>query len=91
MFATAQGELRNCQIGPVTKATAIYLRHELKLSYRAENLNTAILPDSMEAVVCFRPSVADSGIHQTITNGWAMPDYSMKMMFLGLTPFPLFY
>jgi uncharacterized coiled-coil protein SlyX len=34
VFATAQGELRNCQIGPVTKATAIYLRHELKLSYR---------------------------------------------------------
>jgi transposase len=34
VFATARGELRNCQIGPVTKATAIYLRHELKLSYR---------------------------------------------------------
>jgi len=34
VFQTAPGELRNCQIGPVTKATAIYLRHEVKLSYR---------------------------------------------------------
>lgn len=34
VFQTAEGELRNCQIGPLTKAAAVYLRHEVKLSYR---------------------------------------------------------
>jgi len=34
VFQTAEGELRNCQIGPVTKAAASYMRHEAKLSYR---------------------------------------------------------
>ena len=34
VFATATDELRNCQIGPVAKATAAYLRHAVKLSYR---------------------------------------------------------
>ena len=34
VFQTAPGELRNCEIGPVTQATAVYLRHEVKLSYR---------------------------------------------------------
>lgn len=34
VFATADGELRNCAVGPVTQAAAVYLRHEVKLSYR---------------------------------------------------------
>jgi transposase len=34
VFQTAPGELRNSLIGPVTKATAIFLRHTVKLSYR---------------------------------------------------------
>ena len=34
VFQTADGELRNCEIGPVTQAVAVYLRHEVKLSYR---------------------------------------------------------
>ena len=34
VFQSAQGELRNCQIGPTAKATAVFLRHELRLSYR---------------------------------------------------------
>ena len=34
VFQTAEGELRNCQIGPTAKATAVFLRHELRLSYR---------------------------------------------------------
>lgn len=34
VFKTGEGELRNCQIGPITKAAAVYLRHEVKLSYR---------------------------------------------------------
>jgi len=34
VFQTAENELRNCEIGPVTKAAAVYLRHEVKLSYR---------------------------------------------------------
>jgi hypothetical protein len=34
VFQCAEGELRNCQIGPTAKATAVFLRHELRLSYR---------------------------------------------------------
>ncbi len=34
VFQTAAGELRNCEIGPVTQSTAVFLRHEVKLSYR---------------------------------------------------------
>lgn len=34
VFQTAAGELRNCEIGPVTKAAAAFLRHEAKMSYR---------------------------------------------------------
>jgi transposase len=34
VFQTAPGELRNSTIGPVTKATAVFLRYEVKLSYR---------------------------------------------------------
>lgn len=34
VFQTAPGELRNSLIGPVTKATAVFLRHTVKLSYR---------------------------------------------------------
>jgi hypothetical protein len=34
VFQTAQGELRNSLIGPVTQATAVFLRHQVKLSYR---------------------------------------------------------
>jgi len=34
VFQTAKGELRNCQIGPLTQAAAVFLRHEVKLSYR---------------------------------------------------------
>ncbi len=34
VFETARGELRNCEIGPVTKAAGSFLRHEGKLSYR---------------------------------------------------------
>jgi transposase len=34
VFQSAEGELRNCQIGPTAKATAVFLRHELRLSYR---------------------------------------------------------
>jgi hypothetical protein len=34
VFQTAPGELRNCEIGPLTKAAAACLRHEAKMSYR---------------------------------------------------------
>ncbi len=34
VFQTAEGELRNCEIGPVAKAAAVYMRHEVKLSHR---------------------------------------------------------
>jgi hypothetical protein len=34
VFQTASNELRNALIGPLTKAVAVFLRHEVKLSYR---------------------------------------------------------
>jgi len=34
IFATGEGELRNCEIGPTAKAAAVHLRHTVKLSYR---------------------------------------------------------
>lgn len=34
VFQNAQKELRNSSIGPVAKATAVFMRHEVKLSYR---------------------------------------------------------
>ena len=34
VHATAPGQLRNCQIGPVTKATSVWLHHQLKLPFR---------------------------------------------------------
>lgn len=34
VYATGPGELRNCTIGPVTKAIAIWLHHDLKLPFR---------------------------------------------------------
>jgi hypothetical protein len=34
VFQTAPGELRHSLIGPVTQATAVFLRHTVKLSYR---------------------------------------------------------
>lgn len=34
VYQTAPNELRNSPIGPVTKATAVFLRHEVKLTYR---------------------------------------------------------
>ncbi|MEK7614803.1 MAG: hypothetical protein AAB431_00265 [Patescibacteria group bacterium] len=34
VFDTAPGELRNCSIGPVTKAVAVWLHHGLKLPFR---------------------------------------------------------
>jgi len=34
IIRTAEGELLNCQIGPVTKATAVFLRYGLRIPYR---------------------------------------------------------
>lgn len=34
VYQTAPGELRNCQIGPLTKAAAVFLRQVIKLSLR---------------------------------------------------------
>jgi transposase len=34
VFQTDREELRNCEIGPLTQAAAVFLRHEVKLSYR---------------------------------------------------------
>jgi hypothetical protein len=35
VFQTAEGELRNCPIGPTAKAAAVFLRQELRLSMRS--------------------------------------------------------
>jgi len=34
VYKDGPGELRNCEIGPVTKATAVYLRYGLRIPYR---------------------------------------------------------
>jgi transposase len=34
VYATAPGELRNCAIGPTTKAVGVWLHHQLKLPFR---------------------------------------------------------
>ena len=34
VFRDGPGELRNSEIGPVTKATAVYLRYGLRVTYR---------------------------------------------------------
>ena len=34
VYQDGPGELRNCEIGPVTKATAVYLRYGLRVPYR---------------------------------------------------------
>ena len=34
VYATAPGELRNCSIGPTTKAVGVWLHHQLKLPFR---------------------------------------------------------
>lgn len=34
VYATAPDELRNCSIGPVTKAVGVWLHHQLKLPFR---------------------------------------------------------
>ena len=34
VFSTAPGELRNCSIGPTTKAAAVWLHHNLNLPFR---------------------------------------------------------
>lgn len=43
VYATAPGELRNCSIGPTTKAVAVWLHHALKLPFReVESLFTSL-------------------------------------------------
>jgi len=34
VYATAPGELRNCSIGPTTKAVGVWLHHQLRLPFR---------------------------------------------------------
>ncbi len=34
VYATGPGELRNCAIGPVTKAVGVWLHHQMKLPFR---------------------------------------------------------
>lgn len=64
VFQAAEGELRNCSIGPVTKAAAVYLRHEVKLSYRdVEKVFDGLfgMPFVPASAMAFSHSVAVSG------------------------------
>ena len=64
VFQTADGELRNCSIGPVTKAAAVYLRHEVKLSYRdVRKVFTGLFG------MPFVPASAMAFSHRTATQG----------------------
>ncbi len=66
VFQTAERELRNCHIGPVTKATATYLRHEVKLSYRdVQKVFTGLfgMPFVPASAMRFGHQVAERGAH----------------------------
>lgn len=64
VFQTAPEELRNCSIGPVAKATAVYLRHEFNLSYRnVEKLFSSLfgMPFVPASAMAFSGQCATSG------------------------------
>jgi hypothetical protein len=66
VFQTAEGELRNCEIGPITKAAAVYLRHEVKLSYRdVRKVFTALfgMPFVPASAMAFSHRTAQQGAH----------------------------
>lgn len=67
VFDTADGELRNCNIGPITKATAVYLRHSVKLSYRdVQKVLSGLFG------ISFAPASAMAFSHQTADAGAAL-------------------
>lgn len=64
VFQTAPEELRNCSIGPVAKAMAVYLRHEFNLSYRSvEKLFSSLfgMPFVPASAMAFSDQCATSG------------------------------
>jgi transposase len=66
VFQAAEGELRNCEIGPVTKAAAVYLRHEVKLSYRdVRKVFTGLfgMPFVPASAMAFSHRTAEQGAH----------------------------
>ena len=66
VFQTAEGELRNCDIGPLTKAAAVYLRHEVKLSYRdVRKVFTGLfgMPFVPASAMAFSHRTAEQGAH----------------------------
>jgi transposase len=66
VFQTAEGELRNCGIGPVTKAAAVYMRHEVKLSYRdVQKIFTGLfgMPFVPASAMAFSHRTAELGAH----------------------------
>jgi len=73
VFDCAEGELRNCQIGPTAKATAVLLRQEMRLSYRqvrkimAELFGLSFVPASAMA---FEQATARAAqpIHEQLRN-----------------------
>ena len=65
VFETAESELRNCDIGPITKAVAVYLRHEVKLSHRdVEKVFSGVfgMPFVPASSMAFSHKVAESGL-----------------------------
>jgi len=67
VFQTAEGELRNCEIGPVTKAAAVSMRHEVKLSYRdVRKVFTGLfgMPFVPASAMAFSHRTAEQGAHQ---------------------------
>ena len=64
VFQTAPEELRNCSIGPVAKAMAVYLRHEFNLSYRnVEKIFSSLfgMPFVPASALAFSGQCATSG------------------------------
>lgn len=66
VFQTADEELRNCSIGPVTKAAAVYMRNEVKLSYRdVQKIFTGLfgMPFVPASAMAFNHRTAEQGTH----------------------------
>ncbi len=66
VFQTDENELRNCEIGPVTKAASVYLRHEVKLSYRdVQKVFSGLfgMPFVPASAMAFSHRISEQGSH----------------------------
>lgn len=67
VYATAPGELRNCSIGPTTKAVGVWLHHQLKLPFRqAQDLFATLFGMSFVPASALNFSIMAAGRSQPL-------------------------